>query len=224
MRVELLEAVAATAGARRAQVLATALDGEPESRLLEPDADPDPLQAAAAVALRSDTAAVHDVDGRRWFLRPFNPEPRVIVVGAVHVAQALAALAPPAGFEVAVVDPRTAWATAERFPGVRLVHAWPDEAFSELGLDARTAVVTLTHDPKLDDPALVAALAAPVFYVGALGSRRTHARRVERLAIGGLAPSALERIRAPVGLDLGARTPGEIALAILAQILGALRT
>lgn len=152
------------------------------------------------------------------FVRAYARPPRLIVVGAAHISQALAPMAAIAGFEVVVIDPRRAFASADRFPGVTLVNAWPDKAMEELKLDAITAVVTLTHDPKLDDPALIAALRSPAFYVGALGSRRTHEKRVARLTEAGLA-DAIGRIHAPVGLDLGGRAPREIAVSILAQVI-----
>ncbi len=152
------------------------------------------------------------------FVRVYAGPPRLLVIGAVHVASALAPMAALAGFEVTVIDPRRAFATSERFPNVTLSHEWPDEAMTRLEPDGRTAVVTLTHDPKLDDPALVAALNSPAFYVGALGSTRTHAKRVQRLTEQGLG-DRVGRIHAPVGLALGARSPSEIAVAILAQIV-----
>lgn len=177
--------------------------------------------AAARRAVARDESFV---DGER-FLRVWNPPARMIIVGAVHVAQALARLAGVAGFAVTVVDPRRAFATAERFPGVELHTAWPDtdRAFAALRPDARTAVVALTHDPKLDDPALRAALASPAFYVGALGSKKTHASRAARLAEAGVAAEDVARIHGPIGLDIGARTSAEIAVAILAQVVAVLR-
>ena len=152
------------------------------------------------------------------FVRSYARAPRLIVVGAGHISQFLAPMATLAGFEVTVIDPRRAFASAERFPGVTLLDAWPDEALEQLKLDATSAVVTLTHDPKLDDPALVAALASPAFYVGALGSTRSHAKRVARLTEAGLG-GKVERIHAPVGLDLGGRAPREIAVSILAEVI-----
>ena len=152
------------------------------------------------------------------FARIYAPPPRLLVVGAVHIAQALVPMARLAGFTVTVIDPRRSFASAERFPDVDLIDDWPDEAMARLAPDARTAVVTLSHDPKLDDPALIAALGSPAFYIGALGSRRTHAQRLERLREVGL-ESQSGRIRAPVGLDLGGRSPAEIAVSILAQIV-----
>lgn len=152
------------------------------------------------------------------FVRSYARPPRLIVVGAAHISQFLAPMAALAGFEVIVVDPRRAFASADRFPGVTLIDAWPEQAFARLKLDAMSAVVTLTHDPKIDDPALIAALASPVFYVGALGSTRTHAKRVARLSEAGLADK-VARIHAPVGLDLGGRAPREIAVSILAEVI-----
>lgn len=156
--------------------------------------------------------------GRPLFARSYPPPLRLIIIGAVHITQALAPMAALAGFQVVVVDPRRAFATAERFPGVTLREDWPQEALPKLALDGHCAVVAVTHDPKFDDPALIEALNSHAFYVGALGSRRTHASRVERLTELGLA-DRLPRIRAPVGLDLGGRSPAEIAVAILAEII-----
>lgn len=152
------------------------------------------------------------------FARAYLPAPRLLIVGAVHIAQALAGMAATAGFEVIVIDPRGAFASPARFPGVRLVDAWPDEALAELGLDAATAIVALSHDPKLDDPALQRALPSDVFYIGALGSRRTHERRVARLTEAGLG-ALVSRIHSPIGLDLGGRSPAEIAVSILAEVI-----
>jgi len=152
------------------------------------------------------------------FVRSYARPPRLIVVGAAHISQYLAPMAALAGFEVVVIDPRRAFASAERFPGVTLIDAWPDQAFERLKLDATSAVVTLTHDPKIDDPALVAALGSPAFYVGALGSKRTHAKRVARLTEAGLGDK-VARIHAPVGLDLGGRAPREIAVSVLAEVI-----
>jgi len=157
------------------------------------------------------------------FITLFNPPLRLVVVGAVHIAQALLPMARLAGYDPVLIDPREAFGSSARFPGERILHDWPDEALAELGLDARTAVVTLTHDPKLDDPAIVAALGSGAFYLGCLGSTRTHAKRLDRLRAAGLDAAALARIHAPVGLDIGARSPAEIAVAVLAEITQALR-
>lgn len=161
-------------------------------------------------------------DGRR-FVWISNPPLRLVIVGAVHIAQPLAQMAQLTGYDVTLVDPREAFASKERFPGQHIVHDWPDAALAEHGLDHRAAVVTLTHDPKLDDPALLAALRSPVFYIGALGSSRTHAKRVARLTEAGLSEEEVARIDAPVGLDIGARSPAEIAIAILAELTERLR-
>jgi xanthine dehydrogenase accessory factor len=181
------------------------------------------LRAEAAIALREDRARRSEIEGRDVFVNVFLPPLRMIVVGAVHIAQPLARIAALAGFDVTVVDPRESYASALRFPGVALRVQWPEEGVTELAPDARTAVVTLSHDPKLDDPALCVALRSDAFYVGALGSRRTHAKRLERLRRAGFPAADLARIRGPVGLPLGARTPAEIALSVVAEAIGRLR-
>jgi xanthine dehydrogenase accessory factor len=168
-------------------------------------------------AVRNDRSALDPHANR--FIQVFNPPLRLVVVGAVHIAQQLVPLAVAAGYDVTVVDPRRAWASGERFPDVTLITDWPDEALRSLAPDRRTAIVTLTHDPKLDDPALAAALASPAFYIGALGSRRTQERRLERLRAQDFDAAALARIHGPVGLDIGAKSPAEIAVSILAQII-----
>jgi len=170
--------------------------------------------------LRSDKSGTLESSDGTLFARCYSKAPRMVIVGAVHITQALAPMAAMAGFEVVVIDPRRAFATAERLPGVTVTTEWPDEALARIGLDAQTAVVTLSHDPKLDDPALIAALQSQCFYIGALGSSRTHARRVARLSEAGLA-DAIPRIHAPVGLDLGGRSPAEIAVSVLAQVIQA---
>ena len=147
------------------------------------------------------------------------PPRRVVIVGGVHITQFLAPMARQAGYDVAIIDPRAVFSAADRFPGSDCLTAWPDEAMAELGLDTRTAVVTLTHDPKIDDPGLQAALASDAFYIGCLGSRRTHAARCERLTDAGFSEADLARLHGPVGLDIGARTPAEIAVSILAQMI-----
>ncbi len=182
------------------------------------------LRTLVREALRTGRAASWSPPSGPLFLRPFLPPVRLVIVGAVHVAQALARMAPAAGLDVTVVDPRLAFATAARFPDVPIVAAWPSEAFAQLAVDARTAVVTLAHDPKIDDPALTFALRAGCFYVGALGSRRSHAARLDRLRAQGMGEADLARILGPVGLPIGAVTPGEIAASILAQVVERLRT
>lgn len=212
--------------AKHPVVLATRLtDGSQKLLYLHDKQQEKLLIEAIHEALVTDKSRVVVApDGAEWFLNAFNPPLRLIVVGAVHIAQPLARMAALAGYDVTVVDPRTAFASSERFPGVALSTDWPDEAMSALAPDARTAVVTLTHDPKLDDPALKAALASPCFYIGALGSRKTHGSRLERLRAAGFDDEALARIHGPVGLAIGAKSPAEIAISILAQITQRLRT
>jgi len=222
--------------AERTPVLATKLSTG-ESRVLFPfgeegrdgaEGSQDDLPAlvddamARDVVGRGDLTVLDRPDGP-VFLRVYSPRLRLVIVGAVHIAQPLAAMARAAGLDVVVVDPRKAFATTDRFPEIQLLHQWPEEALGELNLDQRTAVVTLTHDPKLDDPGLLAALPSPAFYVGALGSRRTQARRVERLREAGLTAEQVARIHGPIGLDLGGETPSEIAVAILAEIIATRR-
>ncbi|MBV9538584.1 MAG: XdhC family protein [Acidisphaera sp.] len=191
--------------------------------LLPRDDAPPELRAAAARALdRDESGTVRLADGE-WFLRAYNPPLRLIVVGAVHIAQVLVPMAAQMGLAVVVVDPRRAFATDERFPNVTVMTEWPDEALDALAPDVRSAVVTLTHDPKLDDPALDRALKSEAFYIGALGSRRTHARRLERLRELGHGDAAMARIRGPVGLNIGAVTAPEIALSIIAEFVAVRR-
>ena len=194
----------------------------PSSRLVAPG----DASAAGAVADVLEDGCAPDRGGRpdgAVFLRPYIRPPRLIIVGAVHIAQALVPMATIAGFQVTVLDPREGFATAERFPGAELVKEWPDEVMDALDPDRRTGVVALTHDPKIDDPALIAALRCDAFYIGALGSRKTQGARRERLGAQGFSGESLERIHGPVGLPIGARTPEEIAVAVLAQVIGALR-
>lgn len=164
----------------------------------------------------------YEADGKT-FVAVHNPPLKMVVVGAVHIAQPLMRMAALAGYDTLLVDPRESFATEARFPGQRLSHDWPDQALADHGLDARTAVVTLTHDPKIDDPAIEAALGSDVFYLGCLGSTRTHAGRLSRLHEAGLSEAQTARIHAPVGLDLGSRSPAEIAIAVMAQITQSLR-
>lgn len=179
------------------------------------------LREAYPERMRLDRSGVEE-DGET-FVAVHNPPLKLIVVGAVHIAQALVPMAQLAGYDAAVIDPRAAFASPDRFPGVTLLEDWPDEAVAALGLDARTALVLLTHDPKLDDPALEAGLRQKCFYIGALGSKRTHAKRVERMLAAGFGAQDIDRIHGPVGLDIGAAGPAEIAVAILAEMTAVLR-
>ena len=195
-----------------------------EEKLIDPAKDISPLGIAAAQAARADQSGPVEIEGRSWFLAVYNPPLDLVIVGAVHITQALAQMAALAGFGVRVVDPRTAFATAERFPHVALSHEWPDELLEKRPLGPRSALVALTHDPKLDDPALTAALRSPAFYIGALGSKKTHAARLVRLKAHGFSDEELSRIHGPIGLALGGRSPAEIAIAILAEMTRVLRT
>jgi xanthine dehydrogenase accessory factor len=225
MKRETLDALNKARAEKRPVVLLLSLaDGA--HRIIDPAVDGMPdgaLGEAVADALRTDRSRTVELDGGECFLQVFNPPLRLVVVGAVHITQFLVPMAVLAGYQVTVVDPRRSFATPERFPNVDLRSEWPDEVLESLALDTRTAVVTLTHDPKLDDPALHAALAQPVFYIGCLGSRRTHAGRLDRLRAAGFDDMALGRIRGPIGLDIGARSPAEVAVATLAQIIACLR-
>ena len=224
MKAETLAALQDARANRRALVLATRLSDAAET-LVYPDkvegalANDQAVVAAAHRALGIGRSETVEVGGQKIFLNVYVPPPRLIIVGAVHIAQALAPMATMLDFDVTVVDPRGAWATGSRFPGVKVVQEWADEAFETMGLDVSTAVVTLTHDPKLDDPALEAALKSDVFYVGALGSRRTHAKRKDRLSEAGITEEQFSRIHGPVGLNIGAKSPAEIAVSILGQII-----
>lgn len=212
MAVGDLEALVAAQDETRAVGYVIDLDG-PARRVVGPDAFPD--------RFRLDRSGVEE-DGRT-FVGVHNPPLRMIVVGAVHIAQALIPMARQAGFDPVVIDPRGAFGTEARFPGERILEDWPDEAMAALAPDARTAVVTLTHDPKLDDPAIKAVLATDAFYLGCLGSKRTHAKRVARLEDAGFGAEAIARIHAPVGLDLGGRSPAEIAVSVIAEVIQTLR-
>jgi xanthine dehydrogenase accessory factor len=184
---------------------------------------PTDVREAVQTALRRDQSMAVDTSLGRVFLQVFNPPLRLLVIGAVHIAQALAPMAALAGYHVTVIDPRRAFATDDRFPEVAMATEWPDEAMAELAPDRRTAVVALTHDPKLDDPGLDAALKSEAFYIAALGSRRTHAGRLERLTALGYDEAALARIHGPAGIDIGAVSPAEIAISVMAEMTRALR-
>jgi xanthine dehydrogenase accessory factor len=224
MRTALLDRLLADRAANIPVVLVTELgsghqaivhdDGAPLGELALDEAS----LAEVRRALRSDESGILEAGGGKLFAQVHNPPPRLLLVGAVHISQALAPMAAMAGYGVSVIDPRRAFATDERFPGIAMRGDWPDEAMAALKPDRRTAVVTLTHDPKLDDPALQAALRSPAFYIGALGSRKTHGARLERLATAGFTPTEVARIHGPVGLSIGALSPAEIAVSVLAQI------
>lgn len=217
-----LAAVQSAQKSGQALVRAVALRASQE-RLLTPGSGSDFLSEAATRAARLDRAEVVQIDGVNWFLSVFNPQLDLVIVGAAHIAQPLAQMAQLCSYSVRIIDPRTAFATSERFPGVAISHDWPDEELARAPLGPRSALVALTHDPKIDDPALRVALTSPCFYVGALGSKKTHAARLARLAAGGVSLDACTRIKGPIGLAIGAANPAEIAVAILAQITQELR-
>ncbi len=220
-----LKTLAALNAARRqAQTVVRALDlANGEARLIAPSQDTSPLGLAAAEAARLDRGMTAEVEQRSWFLCPYNPAVDLAIVGAVHVAQALTKMSSLLGYRVRVIDPRSSFATAERFPEVALFTEFPDEALQRVPLGRRSALVTLSHDPKIDDPALAVALRSPAFYIGALGSRKTQAARIERLKARGFSDEELARIHGPVGLAIGAKSPEEIALSIVAQMTEILR-
>jgi xanthine dehydrogenase accessory factor len=224
MKSETLAALQEARAKRRAVALATRLSDAAEALVYRDEAKGElagdaGIVAAARRAIDLGKSETVEIGSAKVFLNVYVPPARLIIVGAVHIAQSLAPMAAMLEFDVTVVDPRGAWATTQRFPGVKVIKDWADEAFQAMGLDVSTAVVTLTHDPKLDDPALEAALKSDVFYIGALGSRRTHAKRKERLAEAGITDEQFARIHGPVGLNIGAKSPGEIAVSILGQII-----
>ena len=209
--------VAAARAAREAVIYAVNT-GDWTRRLIRPGAE-DALAEEAAAARRADKSGFAE----DWFLGVHNPPLKLIVVGAVHIAQPLLSMARLSGYDATLVDPRDAFAADARFPGERIVREWPDEALAGLGLDERTAVVTLTHDTKLDDPAIRVALKSDIFYLGCLGSKKTHGKRVERLTEAGFSEAEIARIHGPVGLDIGAKSPAEIAISIMGQMTERLR-
>jgi xanthine dehydrogenase accessory factor len=223
MKLSLLTALNAERAARRAVIVVTHVESGEQRLVKAADVAKDPLRAVLAEHLRSGKSGMEDTAEGRVFLTVYVPAAQLVAIGAVHISQALAPIAKLLGYDVTIVDPRTAFATPERFPDVRVVAEWPDEALPPLNVDRYTAFVALTHDPKIDDPALSHALARDCFYVGALGSRKTHAKRLERLKQQGVSDADLARIHAPIGLDIGAVSPAEIAVAIMAQITERLR-
>jgi xanthine dehydrogenase accessory factor len=207
--------------ARRPVALVTFLESGAQ-RLISHGEDAG-LGDAVAEAFRRDRSGTVETPDGEAFIRVYNPALRMFIIGAVHTAQFLVPLAAMTDYDVTIIDPRGAFATDERFPGVKLIAEWPDEVLPGLGIDARTAMIALTHDLKIDDVALKLALASDCFYIGALGSTRTHAKRIERLKASGATDEALARIRAPIGVDIGAQGPAEIALSIMAQVTAVLR-
>ncbi|SRR5579885_335349 len=218
MHLDLLSSLNKARTERRVAVIVTEVNGSEQRLVREHEIENDPLAPLLTRQLQVGKSALVDEEGHSYFLELHVPAPSMMIVGAVHISQMLAPMARMLGYPVTIIDPRSAFATATRFPDISVVTEWPDQALPKIGLDRWTALVTLTHDPKIDDPALAAALKAGCFYIGALGSKNTHAKRLERLSALGLPAEALARIHAPIGLKIGAATPGEIAVSILAEI------
>jgi xanthine dehydrogenase accessory factor len=223
MQLETLAKLNDARSSRRAAIAVTDLGSGETDVVLEGEMAPAALRDDVEKAFRSGKAGTVESEEGVFFLNVHLPPPRIVVIGAVHISQALARMAPVAGYDLTIIDPRTAFATEERFEGVDLVADWPEDVLKQRPLDAYTALAAVTHDPKIDDYPLSEALRAKCFYVGALGSRKTHAKRVERLREMGRSNSEISRIAAPIGLDIGAGSPAEIALATLAQIVQAFR-
>ena len=223
MRLSLLSDLNAERAARRAAVLVTDVASGEQRIVREAEVGGDPLAQDLQESLRRGKSGLVERDGRQFFLTVQTPPVRLVVIGAVHISQALAPMAKDLDLDVTIIDPRTAFATPERFPDAPVLAEWPDAVLPDVGIDQYTAVVALTHDPKIDDPALTAALRSKCFYIGALGSRKTHERRVQRLTASGFTEADLARIHAPIGLDIGAVSPAEIAVSILAEIVASLR-
>lgn len=223
MRLSLLSDLNAERAARRAAILVTDILSGEQRLVREAGVEGDPLVQELQDRLRRGKSGLVERDGRQFLLTVQTPPVRMVVIGAVHISQALAPMAKGLDLDVTIIDPRTAFATPERFPDVQVLAEWPDAVLSQIGIDPYTAVVALTHDPKIDDPALIAALRSGCFYIGALGSRKTHERRVERLIASGFPEADLARIHGPIGLDIGAVSPAEIAISVLAEIVATLR-
>jgi xanthine dehydrogenase accessory factor len=223
MRLDKLMVLNAARAARRAAVVVTNISTAEVDVVIEGEVAATVLSTEISEVMRSGKAITVETAEATFFLNPQLPPPRIVVIGAVHISQALARMAPIVGYDLMIIDPRTAFATEERFSGVRLAPDWPEDVFKSEPLDAYTAVAAFTHDPKIDDLPLSEALKANCFYVGALGSRKTHAKRVERLKEMGRSENEIGRIAAPIGLDIGASSPAEIAVATLAEIVQAFR-
>ena len=223
MRLDILKALNTERAARRAAIVVTNQENGDQRLVTQDKVAADPLKDVLEAHLRSGKSGVEETPEGKVFLTVHVPPTRLVVIGAVHISQALAPIAALLGYDVTIVDPRTAFASAERFPDVKVIAEWPDKALPRLGVDRYTAFVALTHDPKVDDPALLHALERNCFYIGALGSRKTHGRRVERLKQQGASDEKLARIHAPIGLPIGAVSPPEIAVAIMGEITSRLR-
>ena len=222
MRLDLLKTLNEERAGRRAAVLVTDLASGEQRLVKGADISADAMAEDIDAALRMGKSRSVEAGGKQYFLTVQAPPVRVICIGAVHISQALAPMAKLAGFDLTIIDPRTAFATPERFPDVKLLAEWPDAALPAMNIDRYTAMCLFTHDPKIDDAGLIPALKADCFYIGALGSRKTHQRRIERMRAAGFDDAALSRIHAPVGLDIGSVSPAEIAVSVLGEIIMAL--
>jgi xanthine dehydrogenase accessory factor len=218
LNLDILHTLNAEREARRAVIVVTDVEGGAQRLVKAAEVARDPLKDVLEKRLRMGKSGMEETAQGRVFLTVHAPSPRLVITGAVHISQALAPMGQLLGFDVTIVDPRTAFASPERFPDVKVIAEWPDVALPPLGIDRYTAFVALTHDPKIDDPALMHALARDCFYIGALGSEKTHARRVERFKQAGLSDNVIGRIHAPIGLSIGAVSPAEIAVSIVAEI------
>jgi xanthine dehydrogenase accessory factor len=223
VKLDTLSALNTEREARRAAVVVTDTASGEQRLVKAADVAGDPLKPLLEKHIRSGKSGMEETPQGRVFLTVHVPPPKLVITGAVHISQALAPMAKLLGYDVIIVDPRTAFASIERFPEVQVIAEWPDTALPPLGIDRYTAFCALTHDPKIDDPALTHALARDCFYIGALGSKKTHARRVERLKAAGIGDNEIARIHSPIGLDIGAVSPSEIAVAILGEITARLR-
>jgi xanthine dehydrogenase accessory factor len=223
VKLQTLKELNAERAARRPVIVVTDTENGEQRLVKAKDFAADPLRAELEKALRMGKSANVEVGDRKLFLNVYAPTAKLVIIGAVHISQALAPLATALDYDVTIVDPRTAFASPERFPDVPLIAEWPDVALPPLNIDHYTAFVALTHDPKIDDPALLHAFQRDCFYIGALGSRKTHAKRAERLRAQGAKESDIARIHAPIGLAIGAVSPSEIAVAIMAEITAQLR-
>src|SRR5215213_2580080 len=223
MKLDILSGLNAERAARRAAIVVTEIDSGAQRLVRVSDVTGDPLQDLLQKHLRSGKSGMEETPQGHVFLTVHVPPPRLVITGAVHISQTLAPVGRLLGYDVTIVDPRTAFASVERFPDVKVIAEWPDKALPPLGIDRYTAFVALTHDPKIDDPALMHALERACFYIGALGSKKTHARRLERLKQQGASDAQLARIHAPIGLPIGAISPPEIAVAIMGEVTARLR-
>ena len=224
MRLDILKALNEERAARRAVIVVTNQDSGAQRLVKAADIRGDPRKDLLEKRMRSGKSGIEDTPEGKVFLTVHVPSPKLVITGAVHISQALAPMGHLLGYDVTIVDPRTAFASIERFPDVKVIAEWPDVALPPLGIDHYTAFVALTHDPKIDDPGLAIALKSDCFYIGALGSRKTHARRVERLKTErGFNDNDIGRIHSPIGLDIGAVSPSEIAVAIMGEITQRLR-